>query len=405
MSQYPIPQASSLPVVSHAELDANPHEALRRWRAAAPAIERDDGVCIVLRADGVEDLLFDPRTQQLDGATYAAIRGVPQGALHDLLSTSMLLSNAPRHKPRRAPMSRMMSARAIDALRPLIRSLAESLIDEFENDGQVELVSRFAAPLPPLVISHVLGAPAKDAPEFSRWVYQVSPAFSAASPAQDIPRMIEGAENLTRYAEALLDGEPSAAQAGAGLSGLVESLSAGELSPAEAKAQLATVILGGSDTTRTAIASVVALTLAHGCPWSLFASDSQLSASAVSEALRYDPPVGSVPRFSLADIVLDGFTIPAGRMVSLSTLSALRDPHRFNDPDRFDIHRADQPRWPVAFGGGVHRCLGEALARAELEECLMALSRRFPTMRLIGPPPKLRGYAGIRGVDELHLAW
>lgn len=387
------------------ELDENPHEALRRWRAAAPAIERDDGVCIVLRADGVEDLLFDPRTRQLDGATYAAIRGIPQGALHDLLSTSMLLSNAPHHKPRRAPMSRMMSTRAVEAMRPLIRSLAESLIDGFEDEEQVELVSRFAAPLPPLVISHVLGAPAKDAPEFSRWVYQVSPAFSAASSAQDIPLMIEGAENLTRYAQELLDRAPSAAEGGAGLSGLLASLFVGELSQAEAKAQLATVILGGSDTTRTAIASVVALTLANGCPWNDFASDPELTAAAVSEALRFDPPVGSVPRFSLEDIVLDGFIIPAGRMVSLSTLSALRDPDRFADPNRFDIHRADQPRWPIAFGGGVHRCLGEALARAELEECLMALSRRFPTMRLMGPAPRLRGYSGIRGVDELRVAW
>ncbi len=100
---------------------------------------------------------------------------------------------------------------------------------------------------------------------------------------------------------------------------------------------------------------------------------------AVAEALRFEPAVGSFPRFALADIPLEGAVLPAGALLSISTLSAMRDPALYADPDVFDIRRSDHPRWHPVFGGGAHRCLGEALARIELEEGLRALSAGSPT--------------------------
>jgi cytochrome P450 len=393
-------------VVSSAELEADPHGVFRRWRAEVPVIEREDGACIVLRAADVDQLLTDPRTRQIEGADYARMRGVPPGPLFELLAGSLLMSNGQAHRRRRAPLSRTLAFRAVESLRPHVRSLADGLIDQFEADGEAELVGQFAAPLPPLVVSHLLGAPPDDAPAFANWVYQVTPAFAPMRLGEDMGQMVAGAARLADYVELRLAHAAKAQEARAGL--LNDVLAAtldGELSVAEATSQLGGLIIGGSDTTRAAMAVQVGLLLAHGAPWSSMASDPELARAAVAEALRYEPSVASVPRFSLEEIEFDGGVIPAGRLVSLSTLSAMRDPARFADPDTFSIDRRDHSRWHMAFGGGAHRCIGEALGRIELEEGLMALSRRLPGLQLAGPPPVLRGFGGIRRISELWVKW
>jgi cytochrome P450 family 103 len=392
------------PFVSSSELESDPHAVFRHWRERTPVIQREDGACLVLRAADVEALLIDLRTRQIDGALYSRVRGVPPGPLQDLLVASLLMSEGDAHRRRRAPMSRVLAFRAVEALRDTVRSAAESLIDDVEARGRIEdeidLMSTFCAPFPPLVMSRLLGAPSDEARAFARWVYQVSPAFAPALPGEDMAAMVEGATRLTAYVEQRL----AKAMAGeAPRSDLLENMAAAvavdALTPAEAVAQLVTLIIGASDTTRAAMAIQVGLVLATGQAWSQLGDDPNLARAVVAEALRLEPPVGSVPRFSMEEIALNGATIPAGRLVSLSTLSAMRDPARFSDPDAFVIDRTDHTRWPLVFGGGAHRCIGEALARMELEEGLMALSRRLPGLRLAGPAPKIEGYAGIRHVD------
>jgi cytochrome P450 len=392
------------PFVSSSELENDPHAVFRHWRERTPVIQREDGACLVLRAADVEALFIDLRTRQIDGALYSRVRGVPPGPLQDLLVASLLMSEGDAHRRRRAPMSRVLAFRAVEALRDTVRSAAESLIDDVEAKGRIEdeidLMSTFCAPFPPLVMSRLLGAPSDEARAFARWVYQVSPAFAPALPGEDMAAMVEGATRLTAYVEQRL----AKTMAGeAPRSDLLENMAAAvavdTLTPAEAVAQLVTLIIGASDTTRAAMAIQVGLVLATGQAWSQLGDDPNLARAVVAEALRLEPPVGSAPRFSMEEIALDGATIPAGRLVSLSTLSAMRDPARFSDPDTFVIDRTDHTRWPLVFGGGAHRCIGEALARMELEEGLMALSRRLPSLRLAGPAPKIEGYAGIRRVN------
>jgi cytochrome P450 len=179
----------------------------------------------------------------------------------------------------------------------------------------------------------------------------------------------------------------------------------GTLSAAETLSQVAAVILAGSDTTRAAMVMQVALLLQHREQWEAVCADPELVPVAVVEALRYEPPVGSTPRFTLEDIELEGCTIPAGRVLSLSTLSAMRDPALYADPDRFNIRRADHPSRHPVFGGGPHRCLGEVLAKAELEEGLAALASVLPHVQLMGDPPTMTGHAGIRRISEMRLCW
>lgn len=398
------------PFVAASDLEHDPHAVFRHWRDKAPVIQREDGACLVLRAADVERLLTDPRTRQIDGALYTRIRGVPPGPLQDLLVESLLMSEGEAHRRRRAPMSRALAFRAVEALRQTVRSVAESLIDGVEasrgTQGEVDLMTTFCAPLPPLVLGRLLGAQAGEARALAHWVYQVSPAFAPALPGEDMGAMIDGATRLTAYVEQCL---ARAMRVPASRSELLDdmlaAIAAEALTQAEAAAQLVTLIIGASDTTRAAMAVQIGLVLQAGQVWNRLGDDPDLARAVVAEALRLEPAVGSVPRFSMAEIALDGGIIPAGRLVSLSTLSAMRDPERFADPDAFVIDRTDHPRWHLVFGGGSHRCLGEALARLELEEGLMALSRRLPGLRLAGPPPKIEGYAGIRRIDGLRVTW
>ncbi len=129
-----------------------------------------------------------------------------------------------------------------------------------------------------------------------------------------------------------------------------------------------------------------------------------MMAAAVSESLRFEPAVASIPRLAIEHIELDGHVIPRGSPLLLSTMSALRDPVSYVDPDRFNLTRP-MGKWHPVFGGGEHRCLGEALARIEMEEALAALVNSRLHLELGDQELKMHGHAGIRQVDELVVRW
>jgi cytochrome P450 family 103 len=180
----------------------------------------------------------------------------------------------------------------------------------------------------------------------------------------------------------------------------------GTLSAQETLAQLVTLILGGSDTTRGAMAVQVSLLLEHREQWDAVRSDPSLIPGAVSEALRFEPAVGSIPRFTLEDIVLDRHVVPKNSILTLSTMAAMRDPALYAEPDRFNILRTEHPRRHLVFGAGAHRCLGETLARVELEEGLAAVIERLPELQLKDNPLIVRGHGGIRRLTlPMRVRW
>lgn len=393
----------SAPLVSLEDLAADPHGVFRHFRARVPFIRRSDGMLVVLRACDVRQLSTDHRVRQTE-TDYIRSIGIEDGPLFRLFAEGMLTSNGEVHRNRRAPFTRTFSLRLIASLRPMIRSVAEEIIDGWDEAGEIDLLDAFASPLPARVIAAVLGLPTEDVPTFTRLVYSVARILSSQPITEGYPALEEDTRRLLAYAEEALDRrrrEPADDFLTAYLAALDEG---DRLSASEGIVQIALLIIGGSDTTRAALASMVNLLLSHG-HYDDVCRDPVLIPAAVAESLRFEPSVGSIARVTLDTIDLEGGRLPAQRLVSLSTLSAMRDEAVFDRPDVFDIHRTDQQRLHMVFGGGPHRCLGEGLAKAELEEALAALTSRLPGLRRAGTSPTMQGHFGIRWIDPVWVRW
>src|SRR3569833_1391290 len=396
---------SEPPTFSSIELDRDPHSLFRRMRLMAPFLRRDDGSYIAIRSGDVERLYSDTRTRQMETERLRS-QGIPQGYLYDILRHTLLYANGTTHRQRRAPLSRAFAFRLLAELRPTIRARAHKLLDAVEPRSEMSFVDEYAALIPAHTISEILGVAENDIPQFTQWVYSISKAISFAFTRAEIPQMEDAARKLTAYVEGLLADRRATPRLDFLSSYVLGVDEAAKLSPLEVLSQIVTLIIAGSDTTRAALAIMVHLLLQHREQWeTVCRGDMGLIAGAVSESLRYEPSVGSTPRFTLADIEIAGYLIPAGSVLSLSTLSAMRDPALYCEPDRFNIQRADHPRRHIGFGGGSHRCLGEVLARAELEEALAALVERLPTMHATGEPLKIFGHAGIRRISGMQVGW
>ena len=384
------------------DLEECPHRVFRVHRPLGPFVKREDGIYIAIRAADIEMLATDPRTRQVETELVVS-HGVIQGPLFDFAKHSMVLSNGIEHRCRRAPLARAFTPTFLSELRPRIRAIADELIDECMTARSMDLVADYCTAIPARVNALVLGIPAADIPDFTRHVYSLARLFTPAFTSKLAPQLQNSARQLLHYVEDLLD-ERSHPRNDF-LTSFLEALGDPEsLSHLEALTQIVTMILGGSDTTRTALAIQVALLLQHREQWQAVCANQALIPGAVLESLRYEPPIGSYARVTLEDLDIDGWVVPRNRILWLSTLAALRDPAIYADPDRFDINRADHPRRHPVFGAGAHHCLGEALAKVQLEEGLAAVATRIPSLRLVGERPPIHGSGGIRTIPELRLS-
>jgi len=387
-------------VVTNHELLDDTHAAFRRIRSVTPVAMHESGVFIITRAKDIEALAKDDRLRATT-TEFPQMMGFPDGALFNFFRYGMLTSNDQDHRRRRAPFSRTFAPKLITELRPTMRSVAHSLIDGWTHGSQINLVDDYASLIPARIISEMLGLATKDIPYFTELVYSVSRLFYLSNTKQEILEIEATGALLCEYVEKVLADRRRHPRDDF-LSAFLSTVDEGnELSSLEITIQIFTMILGGTDTTRVAFAALVGLLLDHPDQWDQICDDPSLAPKAVQESLRYEPSVAAFARVTSEDVDLEGYILPAGRMVLLSTMSAMRDAAAYQDPDVFNIHRADLPRLHPIFGTGAHRCIGEALARAELEEGLLALTERLPHMQLVGERAKLVGFDGIRRCGQL----
>jgi cytochrome P450 len=392
-----------LPILTTERLEADPHGIFRLYRRTHSLVAHEAGGYFVLRMADVERLSKDRRALASETA-FPEMHGVTDGAMFDGFRYGMLTANGDAHRRRRSPFSRTFAARMITELRPHIRRSAEELVDAWYADGQVDFLEAFAAQLPARVISDLLGLPREDIPSFTKLVYKVSRFLSFSFTPDEIPAIEAAARQLRDYVERTLD-QRRRGPCGDFLSRFVATADdAAEMSPIEIIFQIVQLIVGGTDTTRVAIVMQVALLLQHHEQWTAVCRDPGLIPAAVDESMRFEPSVASIARIAAEDIEVGGAVVPAGEFVTLSTMSGMRDESAYDNPDVFDIRRAGRPRLHPIFGGGAHRCIGETLARAELEEGLAVLTARIPQLRL-DQAPAIRGHFGIRRVDAMRVSW
>jgi cytochrome P450 len=252
--------------------------------------------------------------------------------------------------------------------------------------------------MPARLIADLLGLPREDIPEFTLLVYEVLKIFDFGLKPDEIAEIEKAAQRLHGYVDEVLEERRRKPREDFLSAFLTAATEAGEMSPGEMLYQIFALIRAGADTTRVAIATQIALLLQHREQWAEVCRDPALVPGAVAEAMRFEPSVGGIIRVTGEDVEVDGTVIPAGKLVTLSTMSAMRDENVYHRPDTFDIHRTNLPRLHPVFGYGAHRCIREALAKAELEESLSAITARVPGLNM-DAPPHIKGHFGIRRID------
>lgn len=395
-------QVRPVPIVEAAALEADIHGTFAAYRATHPLIALAGGGYVVLRYADVERLMSDPRLQ----ATETALphqAGLTKGALFDLFEHGMLTANRETHARRRAAMSCALARESLERFRQHVRDAAFHLIDAYLDDGRLELVSGYARRLPVLALARLLDLADDALPAFERDVLTMN-AFFRPGPT---PAAVDAAEGAaSRLQNALGDrlDQVDVERSDSFFSTYKTIAGENQLSPLEALMQIVQMIIGGTESMRTALVVAIAQLLSNRGQWESVCSHPTLVANAVAEALRFEPGIAGVVRVSIEEIDLGGWTLPAGQMVLLSAVSALRDERVFADPHRFDLSRPNLDLARLAFGGGAHHCVAEAFGRAALEEGLAVLTERLPALRL-DHPPTITGHVFVRETSECWVRW
>lgn len=295
-----------------------------------------------------------------------------------------MLCDPPQHTFYRSLVQRAFTPKMIEALRPRVTALSHELIDAFPAHAGFDLHDAFAFPLPVVIIAELLGVPTADLDRFKHWSDIQVAAMGAADarPYADDQAAFFGylQQHLRTRRHQLREG----AAATEDLLGLLAAArdGAGELLPEEQLLSvLSQLLVGGNETTTSLITNCVWRLLQFGL-WSDLVAHPELVDAAVEESLRFDPPVLSLYRNTTCDVAIQGVRIPRGAKVCLHYAAANRDPDEFPNPDQFELHRPRQRH--LAFGLGVHFCLGASMARMEAQIALTSLLQRVPRLALRG---------------------
>jgi cytochrome P450 len=351
----------------------------------------------------VRQVLTDPRLVKAESPTTALTqRLVPE--LSSALVTHMLRFDGPDHTRLRGLVGSVFTRRRVEHLGPRIQQIADTLLDEllyhsWNSGGVIDLIPTFAFPLPMTVICEMIGLPEQDRDDFRDWTSTLADGYFA-----DPEEFADAASHLLGFVRELVAGKRLHPGDDL-LSALVRVSEDGDrLIEDELTSMVWLLVVAGHETTVNLIASAVHALLTHPDQLARLQSQPELIDSAVEEVLRVDGSLHTaIPMRARETIELAGVTIAAGQIVIPALMAADNDPTRVSNPEMFDIGRRDNPH--MAFGHGLHFCLGAPLARLEARIALSSLLSRFPNLRLAVPGEQLRWRENflIHGLTALPL--
>ncbi|MFF5644714.1 cytochrome P450 [[Kitasatospora] papulosa] len=391
--EFPMPRAEGCPFdpppALKKEQEQGPLRKVRLWDGTTP--------WLVTRYADQRALLADPRT-----SADITRPGYPSSAPVRGSSFSFILMDDPEHARQRRMVTAPFTIKRVEAMRPAVQKIVDGLIDDLlAGPPRADLVQAFALPVPSLVICELLGVPYADH-DFFQENSKILISRSAAPEERGAAHA-----KLIGYLDELM-GHKIARPADDLLSGLGTRVGAGELSRREAAEMGVLLLIAGHETTANMIALGTLALLEHPDQLALLrdSDDPKAVAGAVEELLRYlNITHGGRRRVAVEDIEIGGEVIRAGEGIIVPNDIGNRDPEVFADPDRLDLGR--DARRHVAFGFGVHQCLGQPLARMELQVVYSTLYRRIPTLRLDAGLEDLsfKHDGAVYGVYELPVAW
>jgi cytochrome P450 len=387
------------PLSPHVYLDPYPTYAMLRTTDPVHWSPLMDS-WVIARYQDVDAILRDQKHFSNDARNRRAPRfRVTSGVPGD---PNMLVLDPPDHTRLRALVSKAFTPSAIAALEPRIRTIVGELLDHIADPASFDLIETIAYPLPVIVMAELLGVPPAERAQFKKWSDQRARVLEPTITPRERQDAIQAAKAFDAYFRDVIEARRMVPRDDL-ISTLVAIEEAGDtLSPYELLIMLRLLLIAGNETTTNLIGNGMLALLRHPEQIQTLQEDPSLIPSAIEELLRYDTPVQLDGRTIMEDMDFQGRPLQKGQGVVLLLGSANRDPEVFRDPDRLDVTRNEASH--IAFGRGIHHCLGAPLARLEGRIAFEALLERFSDINLLTEQPSFKNNVVLRGLKTLPLS-
>jgi cytochrome P450 len=386
----------------HAETALAPPSEWAEFREKCPVahvrLASGDEAALITRYDDVKSVLSDPRwTRPTPADNAARVADTESGGVFNSEMATVLPQHGEAHLTWRRTLGKWFTAKRMNALRPGMAAMAEQLIDDLVAKGAPgDLKAGLAFPLPVWVICDMLGVPDSDRDRFAHWSDVMLSMTRYTQAEFDVAQ-----QDFGRYMGGLI----AAKRAEPGEDILSALLPEGWSDPMLIATGIG-LLIAGHETTANMIAKMVAMLLADRSRWERLLADPALVRTAVEESLRLDANAGvGMMRYFSDDFEVAGTVLPGGTTAMCSMAAANRDEGAFDNAAEMDLGRSPNPH--LSFGAGAHACLGQPLARTELQVVLEVLLRKLPSLELAVPADELRRVEGLAvgGLRELPVRW
>jgi cytochrome P450 len=388
------------------EVLANPYPLYRKLRECEPVHwDPYSHTWIVTSYAEVITVLTRYSAERTPTPEELAAMGLSEfGPFAEMLVKQMLFMDRPAHTRLRSLCSAAFTPRRIARLREAIQSIADKLIDRVMDKGEMDIIADFSNPLPAMVAAELLGFPVEDHRQLKAWSADFAELLGNFQHNPDrAAQVLSSMNDLKTYVYRELNEQRTKPRDGLLHALMTAETESGRLSDEEIVANAIVTMIGGQETTTNLIGNGMLTLFRSPAALAELRSHPQIIESAVEELLRYESPSQHTGRIAPVDNVLGGKLIRKGEAVMAVMAAANRDPARFVEPDRLDLHRSDNRH--VAFGWAAHFCFGAPLARMEGQIAFNTLLRRLPNISLATTALKWRGNTGLRGLVALPVTF